>query len=382
MVHGICQSCRILVAEADQDTPTDFAKTIGSAAAAGATVIVTTYAAPESPDEDSALSGPTSATRAAVVAAVGDATNGTYGYTGGLNVPAALPSVLAVGGTTLTYGRVGRPAESAWAGTVTGCGFEYAPTWQTRIEAISGCSGQRVDADVAAVAEPGAIIHVSGADQAGGPWYVADGTSLSAPVIGAVIGLAGSAGANEAQMLYARELSDPFAFHDILTGENSGVCRAAICMAGRGWDAPTGLGTPNGLEAFLPAGPTVSRSHPAVTVSGPRGGVAVSHRWRLALTIANRNAFRVSGTITLERSLRSHGRTRHGAVRHRGPDPRLTGHGRGDPDRARGGPFRARRGPAADRAGGPAGAWCDRAGGDGDAGPDAAGPLTGRRQSS
>jgi hypothetical protein len=40
------------------------------------------------------------------------------------------------------------------------------------------------------------------------------------------------------------------ALNDITTGTN-GQCRTTVwCRAGRGWDGPTGLGTPKGTPAF------------------------------------------------------------------------------------------------------------------------------------
>ena len=37
--------------------------------------------------------------------------------------------------------------------------------------------------------------------------------------------------------------------YDITSGSN-GSCGAPMCDAGKGWDGPTGLGTPNGVKAF------------------------------------------------------------------------------------------------------------------------------------
>lgn len=311
IAHGICQSCRILLVEASFADESDFSKAASTAAGAGATVIVTAFTGPETP-QDSSLASDYSASRAAVVAAVGDPFVGQYGYSGGLNFPAALPNVLAVGGTQLHLSAANRYAgESAWPGTVSGCSFyETAPPWQKRISGASACGSMRADADLAAVAFPGAIVHITGAGQSGGPWYVAEGTSLSAPVIGSVIGLAGSAGSGEAQMLYDRELSDPGAFHDIVTGANASICRVSICKGARGWDGPTGLGTPAGLEAFLPAGPKISSLHPRISISAAKNQLRTSRRWTATLGLGNGNAFRISGSILVRRTLRIGGRLR------------------------------------------------------------------------
>ena len=86
----------------------------------------------------------------------------------------------------------------------------------------------------------------------GGPLFVASGTSVAAPIVAGAIGLAGSDGSKEAQLLYQRAKSNPGAFHHVSKGSNGPECRKAICKAGPGYNGPTGLGTPNGLAAFLP----------------------------------------------------------------------------------------------------------------------------------
>ena len=311
ITHGICQSCRILLVEASTDDESDFSKAVSAAASAGATVIVSTFTGIETPD-GAGLAGDYAAPRAAVIAAVGDPFVGQYGYNGNLNFPSVLPGVLAVGGTRLHLGTRNRYAgESAWNGTVSGCSlYEAAPAWQSRIAGASDCGTERAVADLAAVADPGAIVHITGAGQPNGPWYVANGTSVSAPVIGAVIGLAGSMGSREAQVLYQREQSDPGGFHDILTGANASICKVSICRGARGWDGPTGLGTPAGLEAFLPAGPAVAAHHAQISISARGNQLSASKRWRVSLDLANGNAFRISGSIVLRRTLRIGGRVR------------------------------------------------------------------------
>jgi hypothetical protein len=311
VVHGLCQSCRILLVEADTADEPSFSKAAQAAADAGATAVVTTFTGTESSGDDTYASDYANP-RTAFVAAVGDPLAGDYGYSGDVNFPAVLPSVLAVGGTQLRTGADGRyGGETAWKGTVTGCSlYETDPTWQTSIAKESDCGPKRVDADLAAIADPGVIVHIAGATESGGPWYVAGGTSVSAPVIGAVIGLAGSAGANEAKMLYSRQSSDPGAFHDILTGANASICKSVICKAGKGWDGPTGLGTPAGLEAFLPAGPKLAAAQPRISLTAAKNTLRASRQWTVSLALTNGNPFRISGSLSLQRTLAIGGRTR------------------------------------------------------------------------
>jgi hypothetical protein len=299
VAHGVCQSCRILLMEADTPENSDFSATVAAAAKAGATVIVTTFTPPEIPGDSAYVLDYTNA-HAVVVAATGDpSTGGKWGYTGSLNFPASLPNVLAVGGTTLSLGAGGAyRGEQVWPGTVSGCSLSQpAPIWQDRIKTAADCGTMRADAD---------LVHITGAGVSGGPWYVASGTSVSAPVIAGVIGLAGSLGPDEAQTLYARALSDPGAFHDILKGENSPDCVAPICKAAPGWSGPTGLGTPFGLAAFLPSGGALAAGHADLSVSPAK--VTAGRRWAATVTIKNGNPVAVTGTLVLRGTVRVGGR--------------------------------------------------------------------------
>ncbi len=255
IARGVCQTCSIMLVEADAGDDGDVAQAIAAAGKAGATVIVTAITPVES-DTDSYWASHDFPERIPIVAATGDAPLGSnWGY-GEANFPSSWPNVLAVGGTQLRLGpRGGYESEQAWSKSVSGCSnYNRAAAWQTRDAAKVDCGGQRAVADVSAMAAPGAIVHITGVSTKGGPWYVASGTSLAAPIIAGTIGLAGSMGANEIKTLYARAESDPRAFHDVVKGATASPCKNPICMAVRGYDGPTGLGTPHGLAAFLPPG--------------------------------------------------------------------------------------------------------------------------------
>jgi hypothetical protein len=294
LVHSLCESCRIDLFEADFDDTGDFVQAIQSAGALGASVVVTTFA-PSEFDSEAKYETYFNSKRTAYVAASGD-----LGY-GSANFPAALPDVLAVGGTTLTLRDGGYGSESVWNLTSSGCSqYITAPPWQQRILGVSGCGSYRADNDISAMADPGTIIYASGIQGTrGGALYQAEGTSVSAPLIGAVIGLAGSDGAGEAAMLYARRLSDPAGLHEVTTGNNAPGCRTAICRGRAGWNGPTGLGTPEGLADFLPRGPVLSPEHPTITLSVPRGGMRFSRAWIANFRLVNGNPFTVGGRVTL-----------------------------------------------------------------------------------
>ncbi len=310
VAHAVCESCKLMLVEATTDLKFDFAAAVNAAANAGATVIVTAFTPPEDIGDGQYLLD-FSHRHAAVVSASGDPIGGPWGYTGSPDFPSSLPNVIAVGGTSLRVAKNGGyGGERAWEGAVSGCSlYQPAPLWQARIAHASACGSQRAVADISAAADPGAIVHITGSGQPGGPWYVAQGTSFAAPIIAGVIGLAGSMGSGEAQMLYARELTDPGAFHDVRMGANSATCKGApICAAGRGWDGPTGLGTPNGLAAFLPSGGALDPRHARLTLASR--SLRIGSNWQLRLGLDNGNPFAISGSLVLRRALRGHGALR------------------------------------------------------------------------
>ena len=80
------------------------------------------------------------------------------------------------------------------------------------------------------------------------------GTSVSAPLIAGIYGLAGNAASIRPGYEYSRTRS----LFDITTGNNDWFFEAGgaacgndyLCVAKRGYDGPTGLGSPDGTGAF------------------------------------------------------------------------------------------------------------------------------------
>lgn len=81
-----------------------------------------------------------------------------------------------------------------------------------------------------------------------GSWWLVGGTSLSAPVWGAVLTLVNeariSAGKSSVGFIHPVLYEHPEAFNDITVGSNPG-CGSAGFLAAKGWDPVTGLGSPN-----------------------------------------------------------------------------------------------------------------------------------------
>jgi subtilase family serine protease len=236
--HAICQNCKILLVEASSNSLANLGAAVNEAAVLGANVISNSYGGSEYSSETNDQNTYYNHPGVAITASSGDG-----GF--GVEFPAASQYVTAVGGTTLrlTAGNV-YAGETAWSGAGSGCSAYIAkPSWQRD----TGCSRRSV-ADVSADADPntGASVYDSVRYQGRAGWFQVGGTSLAAPLVGAVYALAG----NAASQTYG---SYPYAhtssLHDVTSGSN-GSCGSYLCTAGAGYDGPTGLGSPNGTGGF------------------------------------------------------------------------------------------------------------------------------------
>jgi subtilase family serine protease len=241
MVSAICQECHILLVEADSEGAADLGAAENTAVALGATEVSNSYGIPES-GGTAAVAADYSHPGVAITASSGD-----DGYRIPTE-PAVFTSVIAVGGTTLTAasGTARGWTESAWGGAGSGCSAWIAkPSWQN--DAV--CPGRTV-ADISAVADPATGVSVYNTTALGG-WAVAGGTSVASPVIASIIALAGNPAAfPDAAPLYSAAQG----LNDVTTGTNAtdpAMCAGSyLCLAGTGYDGPTGNGTPAGLAAF------------------------------------------------------------------------------------------------------------------------------------
>ncbi len=258
MAHAICQSCHVLLVEADSESFADLAAAVETAVGAGATEISNSYGAAE---KRSYLSFAGEYDHPGIVIA---ASSGDCGYLDeacpgelrGAEFPADSPDVLAVGGTTLKD-RHGTWTSKVWDEGGSACSelFE-APAWQSSAPgfAATGCGQGRAIADVAAVGNPNTGVDVFDSTPEGGEptgWSVFGGTSVSSPIIAAEFGLAGGAQgvAYPAATLYAH-LGDSAELYDVVAGRNGACHHATICHAAVGLDGPAGVGSPIGLGAF------------------------------------------------------------------------------------------------------------------------------------
>jgi subtilase family serine protease len=244
MVSAICPSCPILYVGANSASFSDLATAVDAAANKGAKVISNSYGGQEFSSETT-IASHYSHPGVAITVSSGDS-----GF--GVQAPAAFNTVTAVGGTTLKLNANStRLSETVWSGAGSGCSaYITKPSWQHD----TACA-RRTVADVAAVADPntGVAVYDSYGSTGDANWYVFGGTSVAAPIIGAVYALSGNTSGIPAALAYSAPSGS---LYDVTSG-NNGRCvhgrntgGAYLCIGGPGYDGPTGNGTPNGTGAF------------------------------------------------------------------------------------------------------------------------------------
>jgi len=156
--------------------------------------------------------------------------------------------VLACGGTSLLASGSSISSETVWNdggnGGATGGGissFFSVPTWQEGLSALTSAGSKvaltmRGVPDVSGDADPetGYDVRVDGTDTVFG------GTSAVAPLWAALIALVNSTNAHTAGFVNPTLYKNPKDLRDITKGNNGAF------TAQSGWDACTGLGSPNG----------------------------------------------------------------------------------------------------------------------------------------
>ncbi|GER87038.1 hypothetical protein KDW_12000 [Dictyobacter vulcani] len=167
------------------------------------------------------------------------------------------PWVTSVGGTSMVNSN-GTFKEIAWAGSGGGFSSFYAtPAYQKLLPAstLEQFKGRRGVPDVSAVADPftGMAVYI------GGSWTQAGGTSASSPVWSAIMALANQMAGrplgfiNPALYKIATTGTYHQAFNDVTVGNNDNpAAKVKGFAATSGWDAVTGLGTPN-AQYLIPA---------------------------------------------------------------------------------------------------------------------------------
>jgi len=223
------------------------------------TVISISWGGPESTWTQQAMAAMDEAFQAAAVlgitvcVAAGDSGSSDGVADGGNHVdfPASSPHALACGGTRLQAGAAGIDKEVVWndgnaAGGAGGGGVSAVfalPAWQHGLETLDAQGSRspltrRGLPDVSADADPqtGYDVLVDGSRA------VIGGTSAVAPLWAGLIARINSNSGRTAGLLSPWLYGRPSALHDVTQGNNGGFAAAS------GWDACTGLGSPDGVK--------------------------------------------------------------------------------------------------------------------------------------
>jgi subtilase family serine protease len=234
MVSATCPACKILLVQATTSAFSNLAIAVNYAATQKVAAISNSYGGGDS-KATAAYDHP----GIAITASSGD-----NGY--GVEAPASYPTVIAVGGTTLTKSTYPRGwTEKVWKGSGSGCSkLNAKPSWQT---STTSCTGKAVT-DVSAVADPntGVAVYDSTTFNGAKGWQVFGGTSAAAPIIASVYAMAGRGTAYPASYTWAHSAG----LNDVTTGTNGTSTTASWSKARAGWDGPSGLGTPKGTASF------------------------------------------------------------------------------------------------------------------------------------
>ena len=250
MVSAACPGCRILLVETNSLGDQDLAQGLTTAVSMGAVAISNSYGGSES-KADAQMEPYYTHPGILVTVSAGDS-----GY--GAEYPATSAGVVAVGGTSLAKSSSSRGwAETVWndgqqgGATGSGCSSNIPkPAWQTD----TGCT-RRTEADVSALADPdtGVTIYCGGWQEGVG------GTSAASPIIAGAFTNLGVVTPSTWRPQWIWENTGDF--YDVTSGNNGTCTQSYLCTAGKGYDGPTGWGSPNGsLIAMMTTGGSSSSS--------------------------------------------------------------------------------------------------------------------------
>lgn len=241
-VSAACPACKILVVEADDNDAVSLATAVNTAVRLKAAVVSNSYGGPEYTGVRGLAARYYRHPGVPIVASSGDDGFQPAAF------PASASTVISVGGTSLTrtpHNTRGW-SESAWESGGSGCSAWFTkPTYQSR--RLTHCP-MRTSTDLSAVGDPYSNFVVYDTFGTPSDWLLVGGTSLSAPLVAGMIARAGhskSYGASAARIYLHRSW-----FHDIRSGSNGYCGGDYLCTATKGYDAPTGVGTPHTLAGL------------------------------------------------------------------------------------------------------------------------------------
>lgn len=251
-VRGACNTCKILLVEADGPYDTDLARAVNTAVRPGADVVSNSYGTPERKTSSTIVQA---FNHPGVVLTASTGDDGWLGWDyantrgergdGVASFPSTSSNVVAVGATTLKLDSTNRRvSETVWnsngrhnslgsarhepmGATGGGCSKRYtARGFMSHYSGYrdAGCSGRRLAADMSLVGDPQTGFDVYDSYGSGG-WVTIGGSSLSAPLAAGMFALAGGAqGARyPASAVYGNAQAHPGTRYDVTVGGN-GFC--------------------------------------------------------------------------------------------------------------------------------------------------------------
>ena len=230
--HAIAPNAKIVLIAATTQSGANLMSAVDYAASLPNVVAISmSWGGAEFPEEVSLDSHFKSVSHAVFFASSGD--NGW-----GASWPAASPSVIGVGGTSLSsVGSGALTKETAWEGSGGGISaYEREPSFQSSYS-IPRAGGMRAIPDVAYDADPASGYPIYHA----GLWHKVGGTSAGAPQWAAIASLGSGVTLARIYADKASSESDAY-FRDIVSGSN-GDC-GYVCNARSHYDYVTGLGSP------------------------------------------------------------------------------------------------------------------------------------------
>jgi subtilase family serine protease len=266
MASAACPSCHIIelqlpIGDALNGTKehidaamADFGDAVNTAAKLGASSVSMSYQYPSDTDVEFGQAGrDLFHPGMAVLASSGDS-----GYEGNVHTgwPQNLPWVVSVGGTSLLQSGDSY-TDIAWSGAGSGCETDLPAAIGAPTSVSANCGGHRAASDVSAVADPntGVSVFDTYSPYFGEPlnWILVGGTSASSPFVAGLY----ARGGHTSQVMGPNTLytAPKGAFTDVTLGQNAPphacpTATPALCVAQKGWDAPTGVGVPNGIAGF------------------------------------------------------------------------------------------------------------------------------------
>jgi subtilase family serine protease len=221
--------------------------------------------------------------------------------------PSVSSKVVAVGGTTLNSVGNGTRSEVGW--TLTGGGisaYTATPSYQASNVPGLGSVARRAVADVAFNADPksGQYVAVINAGASAASWVSAGGTSLSTPQWAGLVAIANAVRATTGKppvgalhtALYGQIATVPGTYASVfsdITASSNGTC--SLCTAKAGYDALTGLGTPNVTSLLTALTGAAANQAPIVTSASITGKVATPLSFTVSVASSNPVTYALSG---------------------------------------------------------------------------------------